>query len=258
MRLNTDLILRKTRHRDTLIFLLYALFTTAVIQFTIYSLLPFSTTRLALVLITIGQFYLTAYIRLPIRRFYLRKAAYFGFHILNFVIFRELTMALSPSFVVSDRYFEVTVVLLFLMCVLGRDIRMYTTLAVQLNELNQWTAQKKLFSKPATLSLHLGKEGQQKLHPNEVVYIRTKAAGDHTKVFGIKRKQPKGVTPRLAELETTAYANFESIAMELAKFPQFKRISQSTMVNFQYPNEQKDGVLKIEGRRFTISTKYQS
>lgn len=113
-----------------------------------------------------------------------------------------------------------------------------------------------LFGKTDKVILHFGNEGKMTVHPNEIVYIRTKSAGDHTKIFGIKRRTDANTQSRLKEFETAAYQNFSDIFKELMPFPQFKRISQSVAVNFQYPYEERGGTLLIESRRFTISAKY--
>jgi len=138
----------------------------------------------------------------------------------------------------------------------GRNIRMYISLIASLERLNVLRVRNQLFNKPEEITISFGDEGKLSLHPNEIVYIRTKSAGDHTKIFGIKERKNENEQKRLKEYETMAYQNFNDIFKDLIHFPQFKRISQSTVINFQYPYEEKNGTMIIEARRFTISPKY--
>lgn len=133
---------------------------------------------------------------------------------------------------------------------------MYISLIENLKKLNDLRQHNFLFGKPEKVTINFGNEGNLTLHPNEIVYIRTRSAGDHTKVFGLKVKKGEKGQEKLVEYETNAYPNFNEIFKELIHFPQFKRISQSTVVNFQYPAEEKHGTLIIESRRFSISPKY--
>lgn len=253
MRLSTESILGSAKLRDQFIFLSYALLITAVFQLSIYSFMRWDVTRITLCIVMVAQFYLTAFVRFPIQRKIWRKISYILFHLANFVIFREVILAFTPNYIESTIYFLPLLILFFLLVLIGRDIRMYAELARQLNRLERWTERKMLFEKPESIRLHLGEPGEQDLHPNEILYIRTRAAGDHTKVFGIK----SSTTGLFREYETAAYANFNEIGKKLAPFPQFKRISQSVVLNHKYPFEEKNGVIHLEGRRFSISKKFK-
>lgn len=254
MKISGNVILQQTRFRDELIFFSYVILITALFQIGTYALQKWDLQRISVILIIIGQFYLSARLSFPIPAYYLRKIAYLLFHIINFIVFKEILLALSPGYITADRFFEVQLVALFLLMLLGRDITLYARLSQQLKRLNQWSQKKVLFEKPEKLRVHLGEVQEQLLHPNEIVYVRTKSAGDHTKVFGIKSKE----TGRLIEYETRHYSNFDEIGYILRHFPQFKRISQSTVINFKYPFEEEKGVIKLEGRRFSKSKNFSN
>jgi hypothetical protein len=254
LKISGNVILQQTRFRDELIFFSYVILITALFQLGTYSLLKWDLERIIIILIIIGQFYLSARLSFPIPSYYFRKATYLLFHIVNFIVFKEILLALTPGYITSDRFFEAQLVCLFLLMLLGRDIALYARLSQQLRRLNQWNQKKILFEKPEKLRIHLGEPGEQLLHPNEIVYIRTKSAGDHTKVFGIKSRE----TGKLTEYETRHYSNFSEIGNVLRQFPQFKRISQSTVINFKYPFEEEKGVIKLEGRRFSQSKHFSN
>lgn len=252
MKLNPVYLLQRAEIRDRLAFTSYAILVTALFQLNSFAVMKMDATRVAMITVMLAQFYLTAYVRFPISRGGLRRMALVVFHAANFVVFREVVVAFSPGIVLADPYFEASLVLFFLLIVLGRDIRMYTTLAAQLSNLEKWSARKVLFEKPEKLEVHLGEAGNQFIHPNEILYIRTKTSGDHTKIFGVKSRKDR----KFNEYETTVYRNFEEIGKLLAPFPQFKRISQSTVLNHIYPFEEKNGIITIEGRKFTKSKVY--
>lgn len=245
-------LLRLTRLRDEVIFFSYALLILALFQLGNYRFMPWGLNRISLTIIMFGQFYLTAFIVFPIRRYYFRKLLYLLYHLINFTVFFVVVRALTPTYILADRWFDIQFVIFFLLILLGRDIKLYARLRSQLSKLDQWTQKKVLFEKPEKVDVHLGEAGMQKVHPNEIVYVRTKSPGDHTKIFGIKSKS----TGRFREYETTAYANFEEIGEVLRQFPQFKRISQSTVINFKYPYEKRKGVIVLQGRRFSMSSRY--
>lgn len=246
-------ILALTKIRDQVIFFSYALLITLLFQLNTYQVMRWDITRISLCALMLGQFYLTAYLKIPIRSAIWKKIILGLFHIINFFVFREVILAFTPRYILSTPYFEGMLVVFFLLVVIGRDIRLYSGLSDQLHRLEKWSEKKILFEKPEKLKVHLGEPGQQMLHPNEIVYIRTKNSGDHTKIFGIKSAE----NGSFKEYETTAYANFNEIGRLLSSFPQFKRISQSTVINFKYPYEEKNGVVSLEGRRFSISKKFK-
>ena len=62
----------------------------------------------------------------------------------------------------------------------------------------------------------------------------------------------------MKEYETLAYRNFDEVLKVLAPYPQLKRVSQSTILNLQYPHQEKDGVITIESRRFSISNHFKA
>lgn len=252
MKLSSNSLLGPTKARDQLVFLSYALIITAFFQLSTYTFMRWDTTRVVLCVIMVAQFYLTAFVRFSIIKKVWRKFAYALFHVFSFIIFREVIIAFTPDYIETTQYFLPLLILFFLLVLIGRDIRMYADLSQQLSRLEKWSERKILFEKPERIRMHLGEPGEQDLHPNEIMYIRTKAAGDHTKIFGIKSSK----TGYFREYETTAYANFDEIGKVLSPFPQFKRISQSTVINHKYPFEEKNGVIILEGRRFSRSKKF--
>lgn len=253
MNINWLHFLNKTRLRDALVFFLVTLLISLLVQITVYAFMAFSFKKVIISLLIIGQFYLAAFLHFPVRNKGLRRVLYAVFFTFNYFVFREFMMVFTPASVGRIYNLELIVVMVFLLSLFSRGIRMYHHLQEQLILLNTWTQKKILFKTPQELSINLGREGELKIHPNELVYIRTKTAGDHTKIFGIKLRQPKGITARLSEHETTAYPNFEQILLVLRHYPQFKRIHQSTVINTIYPFDAKDGILKIEGRRFAVN-----
>ncbi len=253
VKLDLNLSLDKVKVRDKLVFAFYVTLITTMFQAWLFEPMKWDPSRISLVVIMISQFYLTAYIKFPINRLRLRQISYIIFHVANFIVFKEIVSALAPAIVVNNSYFQFGVIIFFLLVVLGRDIRLYTTLAGQLSNLERWTERKILFEKPEKIKIHLGEAGGQFLHPNEILYIRTKSAGDHTKIFGIKSR----VNHKFREYETIAYKNFDEIGKVLIQFPQFKRISQSTVINYKYPFEENNGIITIQGRRFNKSKIYQ-
>lgn len=255
MNINWTFFLSKTKLRDAVVFFLVTLLISLLLQITVYAFVVFSFKKIIISLIIIGQFYVAAFVNLPVRSKVFRRILYVVFFAFNYLVFREFIHAFTPTSVSRLYNLELIIGMVFLLSLFSRGIRMYHHLQEQLLLLNNWTQKKILFKQPGEIELNLGKEGQMKIHPNELVYIRTKVAGDHTKIFGIKLRQPKGIKARLAEYETTTYRNFAQVFGILRHFPQFKRIHQSTIVNTTYPFQTKEGVLHIEGRRFTVRKK---
>lgn len=253
MNINWIYFLNKTKLRDAVVFFAVTLLVSFLLQITVYAFMVFSFKKVILSLILIGQFYVAAFVTIPVRNKIIRRILYVLFFAVNYFVFREFILAFTPKAVSRLYNLELIIGMVFMLSLFSRGIRMYHHLQEQLIQLNSWTQKKILFRKPGELELNLGREGNMKIHPNELVYIRTKVAGDHTKVFGIKLRQPKGVNARLAEYETTTYRNFEQVFRLLRPFPQFERIHQSAIINTTYPFQAKGGVLNIEGRRFTVS-----
>jgi hypothetical protein len=250
--INQFTLLSKTNIRDKTVFAVFAILVTTFFQLSNYMQMAWNLTRLTVIILMMGQFYLTAYLNFSIRNYLIRNISYLIFHCVNFFLFKEIIYALTPYFITAGDYFLFKLIVLFALILLGRNIRLYATLAVQLDKLEKWSQKKILFEKPEKLKIHLGEPGFQILHPNEIIYIRTKAANDHTKIFGIKSSK----NAVFKEYSTSYYRNFEAIGKVLAPFPQFKRISQSTVINFKYHYEEKNGSVIVEGRRFAISEKY--
>ena len=255
MEVNWRHFLNRTKLRDGAVFLLVTLLITALLHFTVYQFMAMDFKRIVISVLVIGQFYFAAFIRLPIPAKGLRRFLLIVIFTFNFFIFRELIRAFTPPAVSRIFDLESVIVIVFLLSLFSRSIRMYYHLREQLVTLNYWTQKKILFEKPAKLTVNLGRDGELQIHPNELVYVRTKAAGDHTKIFGVKQRQPSGINPRLAEHETTTYKNFEQVLQLLKRFPQFKRVHGGTVINTIYPFRAKDGILSIEGRRFKVSRK---
>ncbi|MEM9324999.1 MAG: hypothetical protein AAGA85_05065 [Bacteroidota bacterium] len=252
----SEFFILRTKFRDRIIFLLYAVLITALFYFAIaVRPVPDSATITFLVLV-IAQFYLSAFLRFPVESRFWRLVAYTLFFTLNFLLFRQLALAMAPLPATRTEDFLWLLVILFGLTLVGRNIRMYISLIANLEKLNALRVRNQLFSKPEEITINFGEEGKLTLHPNEIVYIRTMTAGDHTKIFGIKERKSESEQGKLVEYNTTAYQNFNEIFKDLIHFPQFKRISQSTVINFQYPYEEKNGTMIIESRRFTISPKY--
>ncbi len=203
---------------------------------------------LTLVLIIVAQFILSAYLNIPLHSKIWRQILLWLFFIANFILFREIVVQFTPGYIIHGKYFEANTMLLFLLSILGRNIRQYEILSGQMEELKKWSIRKTLFDLPNLITIHLGEAGEQEIHPNEILYIRTKQSGDHTKIFGIKSR----VNGKFREYTTQAYQNFTEIGLKLLPYPQFKRINRSTMVNHMYPFEEREGVLIIEGRRFRV------
>ena len=250
------LFIERTQLRDRLIFLFYACLITLL--FAIGSFGPSwpDFPEITLLILTLGQFYLSAFLVFPIPRAPVRYLAYAAFFLFNYVFYRQIAVALLWERPMVDLSLEWMLGLTFILTLIGRNIRMYIALIENLKKLNDLRQHNFLFNKPEKVTINFGNEGKLTLHPNEIVYIRTRSAGDHTKVFGLKVKKGEKGQEKLVEYETNAYQNFQDIFKELIHFPQFKRISQSTVVNFQYPAEEKNGTLLIESRRFSISPKY--
>jgi len=247
-------ILSKAKYRDKLIFFAYSFLISVYFYLSSYSFKTNSPVELIIPVVYFGQFYLTAYIRLPINHTGIRILLLSLIHIINFVVFREIVISLSEISVKGELMFEINLAILFLLILIGRNIRIYGELSRQLEILHNWNRNKILFEKPEKIEIHLGEPGLQALHPNEIVYVRTKSSGDHTKIFGIRSAKNK----KFREYETTYYANFEEIIRRLLNYHQFKRISQSTIINFKYPYQEKDGIIELEGRRFSISGRFSN
>ncbi|MDW3195738.1 MAG: hypothetical protein R8G66_25410 [Cytophagales bacterium] len=250
------LFVERTHLRDRLIFLLYACLITLLFAVGTFGPILPNFGEVTLLILTLAQFYLSAFLVFPISKAPLRYLAYAGFFIFNYVLYRQIATSLLWERPVVDLTLEWMLGLTFLLTLVGRNIRMYISLIENLKRLNDLRQHNFLFSKPEKVTINFGNEGKLTLHPNEIVYIRTRSAGDHTKIFGLKVKKGEKGQEKLVEYETNAYQNFNEIFKELVHFPQFKRISQSTVVNFQYPSEEKNGTLIIESRRFSISPKY--
>lgn len=243
----------KTKLRDGVVFFLVTLIISLLLQFSVYAFMELSFKKVIISLIVIGQFYVAAFMTIPVGKKIVRRMLYILFFCANYFVFREFVLAFTPHAVSRLYHMELIIGMVFSLALFSRGIRMYHHLKEQLIELNSWTQKKILFKQPGEIELNLGREGSMKIHPNELVYVRTKIAGDHTKIFGIKPKQPKGIKAKLREYETTTYRNFEQVFALLRHFPQFKRIHQSTVINTVYPFETREGVLHIEGRRFTVN-----
>ena len=256
MNINWPIFLNKTRLRDGVVFFLVTLLISLLLQTTVYTFMSLSLKKILISLIIVGQFYLAAFLTIPVSHKAFRRFLYLCFFVGNFLVFRELVMVFTPLAVSRLYNMELIIGMIFLLSLFSRGIRMYHHLQEQLIQLNAWTQKKILFKQPGEIELNLGREGNMKIHPNELVYIRTKVAGDHTKIFGLKLRQPTGIKTRLVEYETTTYRNFEQVFILLRHFPQFKRIHQSAVINTTYPFQDKEGVLQIEGRRFTISKQH--
>ncbi|MFY0688495.1 MAG: hypothetical protein JXQ90_15070 [Cyclobacteriaceae bacterium] len=252
MYIHSNSFLRRTYWRDLVSFFLYSLLVTLMFQFSSYEVMKWDLSRITLVVIMIAQFYLTAYMKIPFGNLLIRRVLLGVFHVVNFFLFRELVLALTPYIVIESKNFEWLLIVFFLLVVLGRGVMLYTVLVRQLEVLELWSQRKILFEKPEKMKVHLGEPGMQSLHPNEILYIRTKEAGDHTKIFGVKSKENNS----FQEYSTTHYKNFKEVDKLLSGFKQFKRVSQSTIVNFKYPFEERNGSVLIEGRRFAMSNKY--
>lgn len=250
------LFVERTHLRDRLIFLLYACLITLLFSVGSFGPVLPDFAGLTLLIIIIGQFFLSAFLVFPISKAPLRYLAYAAFFLFNYLLFRQIAISLLWERPVIDLTLEWMLGVTFLLTLVGRNIRMYISLIENLKKLNDLRQHNFLFNKPEKITINFGNEGKQTLHPNEIVYIRTRSAGDHTKVFGLKIKKGDKGQEKLVEYETNAYQNFNEIFKELVHFPQFKRISQSTVVNFQYPAEEKNGTIIIESRRFSISPKY--
>lgn len=250
------LFIERTHLRDRLIFLFYACLITLLLA--IGSLGPVwpDFAGITLLVLTVGQFYLSAFLVFPITKAPLRYGVYAVFFLFNYGLYRQIATSLLWERPVVDLSLEWLLGITFLLTLVGRNIRMYISLIENLKKLNDLRQHNFLFGKPEKVTINFGNEGNLTLHPNEIVYIRTRSAGDHTKVFGLKVKKGEKGQEKLVEYETNAYLNFKEIFKELVHFPQFKRISQSTVVNFQYPAEERHGTLIIESRRFSISPKY--
>lgn len=253
MNINWRYFLNKTRLRDALVFFVVSLLISLLLQSTVYAFMDLDFKRIILSLLVMGQFYVAAYLTIPVRQKILRRILYTIFFVFNYFLFREFVLAFSPAAVGRIYNLELIIGVVFLLSLFSRGIRMYHHLQEQLILLNSWTQRKILFKNPEELLLNLGRDGDLKIHPNELVYIRTKNSGDHTKIFGVKLRQPLGVNARLSEFETTTYQNFDQVFNLLRRFPQFKRIHQSAVINTTYPFDSKDGILKIEGRRFSVN-----
>lgn len=250
------LFVERTHLRDRLIFLLYACLITFLFAIGTFGPILPNFGEITLLIITLAQFYLSAFLVFPISKAPLRYLAYTSFFLFNFVLYRHVATSLLWERSVVDLTLEWMLGLTFLLTLVGRNIRMYISLIENLKRLNDLRQHNFLFSKPEKVTINFGNEGKLTMHPNEIVYIRTRSAGDHTKIFGLKVKKGEKGQEKLVEYETNAYQNFNEIFKELVHFPQFKRISQSTVINFQYPSEEKNGTLIIESRRFSISPKY--
>jgi len=253
----SELFLNRTRVRDKFIFLAYSLLITSLYQVILLEQVLLDFTSFTFIIALFFQFYLSAFLVLPIKNNWLRIGSYVPIFILNFFFFREIAHALLPLAIRAKPLFDLSLSLVFILTIVGRNVRMYINLVVNLERLNALRLHKLLFSNNEQVKINFGKEGELKVHPNEIVYIRTKEAGDHTKIFGLKRKKTESEIARLVEYDTTAYQNFNEIFQVLAPYPQLKRISQSTIINFQYPYEEKNGSILIESRRFAISPKYK-
>lgn len=250
------LFVERTRLRDLLIFPAYALLVTLLMTIGLLGPVVPNLAGFTLLVLTVAQFYLSAFLTFPIRHTTFRYLAYTLFFGFNYIVYRQIAIALLWDRPVIDLTLEWVLALIFLLTIVGRNVRMYISLVENLKKLNDLRQHNFLFGKPEKVTLNFGNEGKLTVHPNEIVYIRTRSAGDHTKIFGLKLKKDKG-QEKLVEYDTSAYPNFNEIFKELIHFPQFKRISQSTVVNFQYPCEEKNGTLLIESRRFSISPKYK-
>ncbi len=254
----SQIFLDRTRFRDKAIFALYAFLATLLFQVAVIGELIPSFTTFTFSFLLFVQFYVAAFLQIPIKNHALRIAILVGIFLFNYLLFRELAHALLSLSVRAKSFFEVTLAVVFCLTLVGRNIRIYISLIQNLERLNALRTQNQLFGKKEYVELNFGNEGKLKVHPNEIVYIRTKSAGDHTKIFGLKmRKEPSG-QKKLVEYDTTAYRNFNEIFQLLAAYPQLKRISQSTVVNMLYPHEEKEGTLIVESRRFAIHNKYKS
>ncbi len=247
-------ILSKAKYRDKLIFFAYSFLISVYFYLSNYSFKTNSSKELVIPVLFFSQFYLTAYIKLPINHNGIRLLLLSLIHVINYVVFREIVMSLSPASFSGELMFEINLVILFLLILIGRNIRIYGELSRQLEILHNWNRNKILFEKPEKIEIHLGEPGLQALHPNEIVYVRTKSSGDHTKIFGIRSAKSK----KFKEYETTYYSNFEEIIKRLINYHQFKRISQSTIINFKYPYREKDGIIELEGRRFSTSGRFSN
>ena len=253
----SELFLAKTKYRDHFIFLSFCLTSVFLFQVAVVELIWPDFSSFTFLVLLVVQFYWSAFFMLPIRQQWLKLGIYFLIFPLNFFLFKELAHSLLPIQVRAAKYFELSLILVFLMTVIGRNIRMYLSLLTNLQRLNALREHRMLFSSKEEVMLNFGNEGKIKVHPNEMVYIRTKDAGDHTKIFGLKRKKKAEELSKLVEYETLAYQNFNDVFKVLAPYPQLKRISQSTVINFQYPHEEKSGVIHVESRRFAISPNYK-
>ncbi len=253
----SELFLARAKIRDKIIFFLFALTCTVFFQLTVLDQLWLEFASFTFLILLFLQFYFAAFFQLPFRDPKVRIACYIPIFAFNYLIFRELAHGLLPLQVRSGIFFEPILAILFVLVLLGRNIKAYISLIYNLERLNALRLQNQLFTKPAKVTLNFGNEGELTVHPNEIVYIRTKAAGDHTKIFGLKRrKEPQG-QKKLVEYSTTSYQNFNEIFKLVAGFPQLKRISQSTVFNFLYPYEERNGTLIVESRRFAISSRYK-
>lgn len=251
------LFLARTKYRDHIIFLAFSLTSVLLFQLGVVEQIWPDFSSFTFLVILLVQFYWSAFFTLPIGSNSVRISLYTIVFVINFFLFKELAHSLLPIQVRAARHFEYALILVFVMTLIGRNIRMYLSLLTNLERLNALRTHKLLFSQKEEVILNFGNEGKLKIHPNEIVYIRTKAAGDHTKIFGLKRRRKPEEDAKLVEYETFAYQNFNEIFKILAPYPQLKRISQSTVINFQYPHEEKSGIILIESRRFAISPKYK-
>ena len=245
-----------TKVRDKLVFFLYALLIVVLFSWTVWEGTD-SSRSVTLYLLLFLQFYLSAFFQIPFSNYALRQFAYVAFFGINFFFLRELVWALAPFELLVKPGFDWMLGVLFALTLVGRNIRMYVLLIDNLERLNELRLYNQLFKKPEKLQLKMGKAGEMQVHPNEIVYVRTKASGDHTKVFGIRKKKKDGRS-KMKEYETLAYRNFDEVLKVLAPYPQLKRVSQSTILNLQYPHQEKDGVITIESRRFSISNHFKA
>ena len=252
----SDFFLHRTKLRDNAVFLCYCVLIISFFYISIIQVWYFDLTIIAFILLLSIQFYFSAYLLFPILSKTLRISCYIIFFGFNYLMLREISIALLPGMITYKGIFEYQLLLTFLLTILGRNIRAYMALVNNLEKLNTLRTRNKLFGQHNEIDINFGNEGTLTVHPNEIVYIRTKSSGDHTKVFGLRIRKDKDHQEKLIEYETTAYQNFNEIFKELMSFPQFKRISQSTVINFQYPYEERNGSILIGSRRFAISPKF--
>ncbi len=248
MKIDKSEFLKRALRRDRMLMMVFSAAITFIYLVTVFERMPWESPKIIIGILILAEFYLISYLTIPLQRRVWRVSLEMAFYAFNFFLLRAILVEFAPAYVSYSSNFELLLIVLYVLMLLGRGMRMQATLSTQLENLEKWSRKKILFEKPEKLRLTLGEAGEQDLHPNEILYIRTRAAGDHTKIFGIKSR----ISGKFQEYETTVYRNFDEIGRKLMRFPQFKRINRGTVINQIYPFEERGGVVIIEGRRFSV------